>query len=186
VVDRETLLLDAAIDVLADGGMRNLTHRTVDARAGLAVGSTSNRFRTRNALLGGVLHRILERETALWTGASPRLDTSSIDVFAARLGQTVEALSGTHRALTLARHAVLVQAAVEPALHAELAAARARLTAWLSPLLADLGSRRPEEDLSCLLALVDGLLSARLVSSATTPNPTHALAALLHGLIPTV
>lgn len=183
MVDRETLLLDAAIDVLAEGGMRNLTHRTVDARAGLAVGSTSNRFRTRDALLGGVLHRILDRETALWAGASPRLDTSSIDVFAARLGQTIEALSGPQRTLTLARHAVFAQAAVEPALQDELRAARGRLTEWLSPLLADLGSRRPEEDLAGLLALVDGLLAARLISSASGPSPSRAIAALLHGLV---
>src|SRR5262245_42599709 len=50
---RELVLLDAAIEVLAERGTRGLTHRAVDARAGLPLGSTSNRFRTRNALLGG-------------------------------------------------------------------------------------------------------------------------------------
>lgn len=181
--DREQLLLDAAIDVLADGGIRRLTHRAVDAQAKVPVGSTSNRFRSRDALLAGVLHRLLERETAVWTRMSVGMSTDSIDAFAARLGRLVEALSGDERKLTLARHAVFAQAEREPTLRTELRAARRQIAEWMGPLLTDLGSRNPGEDLRYLLALLDGLLSSQLVDPTPNFTPAPAISALLHGLI---
>lgn len=182
--DREQLLLDTAIEVLADGGIRRLTHRAVDARAGVPLGSTSNRFRTRDALLTGVMRRLLERETAIWTRMSAGMDTSSIDTFAARLGRLVEALSGAERVLTLARYALFAEAALKPALRVELtAAARRQLAEWMGPLLTDLGSRNPEGDLRHLLALVDGLLGSQLIDPTPDFTPAPTIAALLHGLI---
>lgn len=180
--DRETLLLDAAIQVLAEGGIRRLTHRAVDAQAGLPLGSTSNRFRTRDALLGGVLQRLLERETALWTRLSLDTSTHSIDEFAGRLGSVVESLGDTERALTVARHAVFAEAMQQPALRTALDTARRQLTEALSPLLIELGSRNPG-DLRRLLALVDGLLLSQLIDPAPDLAPGTAIAALLHGLI---
>ncbi|HEX5919668.1 MAG TPA: TetR family transcriptional regulator, partial [Nocardioides sp.] len=44
--DRRTVLLDAALELVGTQGMRGLTHRAVDAAAGLPAGSTSNYFRT--------------------------------------------------------------------------------------------------------------------------------------------
>ena len=43
-------------------GLRSLTHVRVDERAGLPKGSTSNHFRTRAALLEGVLEWMLDTE----------------------------------------------------------------------------------------------------------------------------
>ncbi|MFD6115461.1 hypothetical protein ACFWG0_35965 [Streptomyces yangpuensis] len=39
--DRRTLLADSAIDVLADEGIRGLTHRAVDRKAAMPPGTTS-------------------------------------------------------------------------------------------------------------------------------------------------
>ena len=66
--------------------MRRLTHRAVDAAADLPLGSTSNRFRTRDALLVGVLGRILERETAIWTRLAIDIRTPTVDAVAGALG----------------------------------------------------------------------------------------------------
>ena len=52
--NRREILLDAAIQVLGEGGMRALTHRAVDAEAGVATGSTANRFATREALFEAI------------------------------------------------------------------------------------------------------------------------------------
>ena len=49
--ERRTQILDAAIDILCDDGVGGLTHRQVDSRAGMPAGTTSNYFRTRQALL---------------------------------------------------------------------------------------------------------------------------------------
>jgi DNA-binding transcriptional regulator YbjK len=47
---RRRLLLDAALHVIADQGLKGLTHRAVDRQAGLPEGSCSAYWRTRNAL----------------------------------------------------------------------------------------------------------------------------------------
>ena len=61
--DRRRLLTDAAITVLADEGARGLTHRAVDAAAGVPTGTTSNYFRTRDDLIAALFARISERLT---------------------------------------------------------------------------------------------------------------------------
>ena len=57
---RLEVLADAAIDLVAESGMRGLTHRAVDARAGVPAGSTSAYFRTREALIEGMVRRLAE------------------------------------------------------------------------------------------------------------------------------
>ncbi|MEV6595783.1 TetR family transcriptional regulator [Actinoplanes sp. NPDC051346] len=58
--DRFAVLTDAAIDLLAERGMRGLTHRAVDAGAGVPQGTTSAYFRTRKALIEAVVRRIAD------------------------------------------------------------------------------------------------------------------------------
>ncbi|WP_327712243.1 TetR family transcriptional regulator [Streptomyces sp. NBC_00464] len=59
---RTALITDAALALLAERGMRGLTHRAVDERAGLPQGSTSNYARTRQSLLEATVRRLAERE----------------------------------------------------------------------------------------------------------------------------
>ena len=60
---RADALADAGLAVLADVGMRGLTHRAVDEAAQLPSGSCSNVFRSRAALIEGLAARIYERLT---------------------------------------------------------------------------------------------------------------------------
>ncbi|SCF44026.1 TetR/AcrR family transcriptional regulator [Micromonospora mirobrigensis] len=59
--ERRILLADAGLRVLAVGGARGLTHRAVDAEAGVPVGTASNYFPSRAALLAGLAERIFDR-----------------------------------------------------------------------------------------------------------------------------
>jgi DNA-binding transcriptional regulator YbjK len=59
--ERRRLLADAGLAVLAREGSRGLTHRAIDEAAGVPVGTTSNYFRTREALVSGLVERIGER-----------------------------------------------------------------------------------------------------------------------------
>lgn len=179
---REEQLLDAAIDVLATGGMRQLTHRAVDAAADLPLGSTSNRFRTRESLLVGVLQRILERETSIWTRLAIDIRTPSIEAFATAIGRLLVQLSDGERHLTQARWTVFVEAANQPVLRREITRARRELTTWMAPLLAELGSPDPAKHVHQLLALMDGLVGNQLVNPGADFDPTTAVAALLRGL----
>jgi DNA-binding transcriptional regulator YbjK len=58
--ERRTQILDAAIGILVDVGVGGLTHRQVDDRAGLPAGTTSNYFRTRQALLEATAARAVD------------------------------------------------------------------------------------------------------------------------------
>ncbi|MEV1144771.1 TetR family transcriptional regulator [Micromonospora sp. NPDC049799] len=60
-VERRAALADAGLRVLAATGARGLTHRAVDAEAGVPIGTASNYFRSRDALLGALGERIMQR-----------------------------------------------------------------------------------------------------------------------------
>jgi DNA-binding transcriptional regulator YbjK len=143
---RQQQVLDAAICVLGTGGMRRLTHRAVDTEAGLPQGSTSNHFRTRDALIGAVLGRILEHETALWRGLAGEVATP--EAFARAVGALVERLA-EDRVLTLARHALFVEVAQRPELRGDVDRAQREIGSWALPLVAGLGSADPPADLAC-------------------------------------
>ena len=75
---RRAELLEAAVDVVAESGLRGLTHRAVDARAGLPEGTCSAYLRTRLALLvaltehvGGMLARDVD---AMAASAAPHAE----------------------------------------------------------------------------------------------------------------
>lgn len=59
--ERRTALIDAAIEVLADQGARGLTFRAVDAQAAVPVGTASNYFANRDALLTQAGQRVFQR-----------------------------------------------------------------------------------------------------------------------------
>lgn len=58
---RRAVLGDAGIALLAHSGARGLTHRAVDREAGVPLGTASNYFRSRDALIAGIFERIGER-----------------------------------------------------------------------------------------------------------------------------
>lgn len=58
--ERRARLADAGIRLLAKAGGRGLTHRAVDAEAGVPKGTASNYFRTRNDLVAALVVRIGE------------------------------------------------------------------------------------------------------------------------------
>ena len=68
---RREELGDAAIAVVASAGLKGLTHRAVDATADVPAGTTSNYFRTRQALVAAVAERIEARDHEIWGGLGP-------------------------------------------------------------------------------------------------------------------
>lgn len=58
---RRRTIADAGLTVLAREGSRGLTHRAVDVAAQVPTGTTSNYFRSRDALIEGLVERIGER-----------------------------------------------------------------------------------------------------------------------------
>lgn len=180
---RDERILDCAIDVLGARGARHLTHRAVDLAAGLPLGSTSNRYRTREALMVGVLERMLEREGAKWRTVAIDLRSPTVDGFADAVGRLLEELAGSDRILSLARRAMFTDAAREPALGDELRRAQDEVISWLAPVLAELGSADPQRHARHVMALMDGLVGHQLANPQADFHPAPALAALLRGLV---
>ncbi|GIH07134.1 hypothetical protein Rhe02_52010 [Rhizocola hellebori] len=162
--------------------MRNLTHRAVDDRAGLPHGSTSNLFRTREALVAGVLGRLQEREKAGWASLAGQ-GLPDREAFVTALSQMVRQLTGDGRVITLARHALFVEASHNPALQAQIAVARHELEAWAVPFVGALGSQDPAADLRIILSFVDGLMVNQLASPVPGFDPAPAIAMLLRGML---
>ena len=120
VTDRRTVLLDAALEIVGTEGMRGLTHRAVDAAAAVPAGSTSNYFRTREALILGIVERFIARERAMATGPHDEVDPSP-DGVATAFGRFAHRALGPDRAVTLARYAILVETAQNPGLREGMA-----------------------------------------------------------------
>jgi DNA-binding transcriptional regulator YbjK len=104
--DRRTQLLDAALAVVADKGMKGLTHRAVDAAAQLAEGTTSNYFRNRVALVEAVLDRLEQLDGALLQDQGSAGPARTVEELADQLAALILALAGEHAGLTRARLAL--------------------------------------------------------------------------------
>lgn len=104
--DRRTELMDAALQVVADKGMKGLTHRAVDGVAQLAEGTTSNYYRTRAALVESVLNRMEQLDGHLLQDLAPSGPPGNVGELADQLARLVLALTGKYAALTRARLAL--------------------------------------------------------------------------------
>lgn len=168
---RADLVADAALTLLAERGMRGLTHRAVDRAAGLPQGSTSNVARTRQALLELAVRRLAEREArvlALHEMPDPRAGTDSLlDAMALA---THRALT-RHRELTLARYELALEATRRPELRAHFDAAGARFRDQLTALVVGLGSPSPERHALSLIAWADGLMFSCVAGSFSARVP---------------
>lgn len=166
---RRTEILDTALRLIADGGMRGLTHRAVDRAAALPAGSTSYYFRTRDALVTGCLRRLLDLDKA--QAAEPAASAPPPDMGAGTmLDQLVEQavsacvrMATTDGKLTLARYELSLHATRSPELHEALVAAGTELRALIADHLAALGAPTPGPAAEELAAVLDGLVYTALI-----------------------
>ncbi|MFF5653780.1 TetR/AcrR family transcriptional regulator [Streptomyces collinus] len=185
---RSDLVADTALALLAERGMRGLTHRAVDEAAGLPQGSTSNLARTRQALLELTVRRLAEREArvlALHEMPDPGAGAASLaDALALAAHR---ALTG-HRALTLARYELALEATRRPELRAFFDATGARFRDQLAALVTGLGSTDPARHTLSLIAWADGLLFSCVAGSFGADVPSleevrAGLRELLEGML---
>jgi len=161
---RRRLLLDAALRVAADQGLRGLTHRAVDRRAGVPEGSCSAYFRTRKAL-----------QAALTQYVAGALD-ADVALLAEELENAVE--SGDRgvelamrlflrwldqRELLLAKLEVSLEASREPELAGLLAEWRTRLVGLVDQIMVARGLEQGTDRAETLVASLDGILFAALL-----------------------
>jgi DNA-binding transcriptional regulator YbjK len=166
VTDRRTEILDAALRVLAEQGMRGLTHRAVDAAAAIAPGSTSYYFRSRAALVTGCVERLLELDVErevhdLARSAPPDL----LDVLVA----VAVSMATTQRHRTLARYELSLAAVRDPDLRTALLAGGDTVRRLGAEAMAHAGAADPAAAVAELAAVIDGLVFTALVRGPDDP-----------------
>lgn len=77
--EAEARLLEAAVAQLAEEGMRGLTHRRIERRAGLAQGSAKYYFGTLDALVRAVLDHLARTDLPLVLDVPPEERAASFD-----------------------------------------------------------------------------------------------------------
>ncbi|MDQ0615744.1 DNA-binding transcriptional regulator YbjK [Microbacterium sp. W4I4] len=168
--------LDAAVTLVGTAGVRALTHARVDAAASLPAGSTSNHFRTRAALISGVI---------TWIAQSERTDAGipeihSPDDLIAALTQMIQVQSGPLAPRTRARYALFLEA--DAATAKPLREQRLGMEAWVRGILRELGGVPAEAQTSFLMATADGLLLHRLTVDSEAPI-TPVIARAVHSAL---
>ncbi|MFC5885272.1 MULTISPECIES: TetR/AcrR family transcriptional regulator [Kitasatospora] len=163
--DRRTILADAAIGVLADAGMRGLTHRAVDAAAGLPLGTTSAYLRTRQALLTALVRRLVELDQGELQGMGEEVPAlrSAEELAHGIAALTDRRLTGEGRRRSLARYACAVESVRDPELREILVPRENAGRAVVRAFVAAQGVPDPEGRTLTLLACIDGLVFDRLV-----------------------
>ena len=177
--DRRTQLLDAALTVVADKGMKGLTHRAVDAAAQLPQGTTSNYYRNRAALVEAVLDRLEQLDGALLQDQGRAGPPKDIEELAAQLAAMALALAGQHAGLTRARLALSLD---KPE---AVTAGHFRLMGGLEQALAALGVADAAARARDLADYGDGVLLHLLtVRRDEQPDPAAIAAAIRRLLAP--
>ncbi|MFP8887702.1 TetR/AcrR family transcriptional regulator [Streptomyces mangrovi] len=171
---RGELIADTAIDLLAERGLRGLTHRAVDEAAGLPQGSTSNHARTREALLEAAVRRLAVREARV-LGPAQRMPEpgDGPGALAEAVAPALHRYLTHHRHLAVARYELALEATRRPALRAIYD--RAGTRAFLEPLVAVMaaaGSTAPERHALSLVAWCDGVMFSCTAGSYHSTVPT--------------
>lgn len=209
MTDRRTVIADAAIATLAREGLRGFTHRAVDRTAGLAEGSTSYYFRTREALMSAALARLAELDTldidafpnrpgaagSDTTGSADATDSTdveaSVDAADPASLETMVALLTTlvwqwltdGRERTLARYELTLESTRRPAVRAKLRTHGAAFRVMAEQTITAMGASEPKRRAATLVAYLDGLLLHQLTRVAPSELDRDELNAACRDLL---
>ncbi len=158
MTDRRTVIADAAITTLAREGMRGFTHRAVDRVAGLAEGSTSYYFRTREALMFAALARMAELDTRDVGDLPDQGGKVDVETLSDLMAAVVRTWLTDGRDRTLARYELTLESTRRPELRAKMAEYRSMFRLMAEKTIAAAGATEPERRGRTLVAHLDGLV----------------------------
>lgn len=156
---RQVQLLGAAARVVARTGLRGLTHRAVDAEAGLPEGSCSAYMRTRVALLTRLTEYVTSRFGHDIEDLTARIEAHA-DVEGYVLGETVAMLRAWLRDpdLLLVRMELTLEGARQPAVAEILQVQWAELVRIVEHAMESAGKEHSPVRSRTLIAAIDGIL----------------------------
>jgi DNA-binding transcriptional regulator YbjK len=155
------------LTVLAEQGSRGLTHRAVDQEAELPLGSTSNYFRTRSALLEAALARHIELDLPP-AELVDRIGDARVNHRQARtliLAALARVIDPAARPMIAARYELVLESTRRPQLRERYAAARERVIDLAEMVLRASGCKQPRPHAVQLVALMDGIALDQLLDT---------------------
>ncbi|MCX4849454.1 TetR/AcrR family transcriptional regulator [Streptomyces sp. NBC_00893] len=185
---RADLIADAALALLAERGMRGLTHRAVDERAGLPQGSTSNYARTRQALLEAAVRRLAEREARVLAPAGLLSPAAGPQGLVAGLASALHRYLTRHPELLVCRYELALEATRRPELREFFDTTGRQFREPLMALMTAAGSAEPERHTLSLVAWCEGLMFSCAAGSFSRSVPSEeelrtGFAELLTGML---
>lgn len=152
-------LIDAAITQLAREGMRGLTHRKVEDRAGVSQGTAKYHFGTLDGLIEAVLRHMVDVEITAVMQIPPEAVQEATEtgvlptIFWDQARSAMKEIA-SHPDLLLARYELVLHCARHPQLQPILREARNN---FVRATASQLGGAHPEAGARLVIAMVDGL-----------------------------
>lgn len=168
--DRPVRIADAALELIATSGLHAVTHRAIDTHLGYPQGTTSYYARTRAELLTRATELLAERFDAkidVTALDDVRTDDEAIALIVGMMGRLQDAESDQ-----IAHYVLLIELRNDPELSTLLGAAspaRRAMHRMTAQLIERCGYTDAEEHATGLLALLSGLMLARLTGDQQVP-----------------
>ncbi|GKV73743.1 TetR family transcriptional regulator [Pseudarthrobacter oxydans] len=155
-------ILDAAVELLGTQGLKALTHIRVDVAAGVPKGSTSNYFRTRAALLTGVVEWLADQDQDLAVLVRRPSPPANVGAFVALLAHCIEAATTASRPRTVARYVLFLEGTHNEDVRRPLLPGRAYIRSFIETSMESLGAHDPAGAATAITAVGEGMIIQRM------------------------
>jgi TetR/AcrR family transcriptional regulator, regulator of biofilm formation and stress response len=178
---RREVIVQATVELIAEGGPKAVTHRAVSARAGLPPASAGYYFKTVEDLVDAALRRFAEQRvrelTAMFDDAVE--GAGDLTQIAERIATAL--VRGSTRQ-GLAQYEVYLEAARNPRLREAVDSSMASFEALAAERLQSLGIRSPRQAAKAFVAVADGFALHRLASPLPAEEDLELLRLTLTGM----
>lgn len=155
--ERQRMITEAALRVIATDGIAGVTHRRVATEAGVPLPATTYYYASKDDLLEAAF-RLHAEDEATRVGQSSHLNAENATASELSEGLAAFLVDGLrkHRHQLIAEYALLVEAAQRPKLAALSKAWRHSMLVRMSSIFTELGSPQPDLDAQLVLAVLAG------------------------------
>jgi DNA-binding transcriptional regulator YbjK len=171
--DKRTALQDAALRVIGTRGLREATHRAVEAEAGVPHGSVTYYFGNRDGLLAAAVERMRQHDADRVAAMAQQLvmafATAGLDAVIDAVAEGGAALFEEDPVPMQARYELLLAGSRDPAIGALMHECTKVFWELARPVVIAAGSEDPDGDARIIMGMLDGLYFDALTKGAHDP-----------------
>jgi DNA-binding transcriptional regulator YbjK len=174
--ERRGAIIDAALRIIASGGLPAVTHRTVAKEADVPLAATTYYFASKDEILSEALESLATAEVERLSGLEAQIEsgTMSREELAAALGTALIPEPEAADRRWLAQFEIYVEAARNPALRPAVLRWRQAFVDLAESSLRALGAPDPERSAPIAVAAINGILLDRIRGVGDDPERTMA------------